>query len=323
MQSEEEVAAFVQAFMAELRLQPCGPNSAFGDIKGHPVTMTVLSGDPFALLFAFRIVQPESGQFEPPVLIRELMAEGDAKVSIEDGLAWLSLYRLNGVSREMVQGVVETFADGLTAAQLALPPGCATAGCERVAQPVHIEGRTSRLCPACLERLFAEREQEERELNRMSLKHVFGLPLVVLLAASGWGTFWLVVDLVLLWLKVQVIVLDKFTIMLFLAILGVFGFSLGVPLGKFLWRSGLVNVFPTFISIAALLMVAVVGEYFYINTYIFRTAGVLDIGLALQWLPELIWGYPGWLLTGKLIAVLALAAGMFSSNDRKRATVRV
>lgn len=323
MPREEEVLAFVQEFMAEYRLQPCGPNSAFGEIKGHPLTMTVLGDDPFSLLFAFRIVQPESGQFEPPILIREMMAEGDAKVSIEDGLVWLSLYRLDGVSREMVQGVVETFADGLTAAQLALPPGCATAGCEGTAGPVHIEGRTSRLCPACVERLFAEREQAERELNRMSTKHMLGLPLVFLLVAGGWGLFWLLVDLVLSWLKVNVIILDKFTIMLFLGILGVFGYSLGVPLGTFLRRSGMVSMFPAFISVVALLMVAVVGEYFYINAYMFRTAKVIDLGLALQWLPQWIWEYPGWWLAGKLIAVAAVAAGMLTTNERQRAALRV
>ncbi len=323
MQSEEEVVAFVQAFMAEFRLQPSGPNSAYGEIKGHPVTMTVLSGDPFSLMFAFKIAQPESGQFEPPALIREMMAEGDAKVSIEDGMGWLSLYRLNGVSREIVQGVVEAFADGLSAAQLAIPPGCATPGCEGAAQIVHIEGRTSRLCPACVERLYAEREQAERELNRVSIKHVLGLPLVFLLAAGGWAMFWGVVDLLLLWLKVNVIFLDKFTIMVFLTILGVFGYSLGVPLGPFLRRSGLLNRFPMFAGIAVLLLVALVGELFYITTYMFRTMGVVDLGLAFQSLLPFIGSYPGWWLAGKLIPIGALAAGILANSDQQRATLRV
>lgn len=323
MQNEQELAAFVWALVAELHLQPCGPNAAFGEIQGQPVTMTVLASEPLSLMFAFKIVSPHPEDFDPPAVIQVLMAEGSAKVSLENGMAWLSLYNLNGVTREVIQTVVDAFADGLSAARLALPSGCATRDCQGDAQVVHIEGRTSRLCANCVEALYAEREQIEQQLNSASYWHSFGLPVIFLLAAGGWMVFWLLIDLVLQWLKVNVIVFDEFTTLVFIAILGAFGYGLGMPVGAFLRRSALAQISPKVMSVIAVLLVAFVGELFYVAICIFRMTGVVDIGLAWQSFVPFIRSYPGWWIAGKVISTAAIAAGAIVANEKQTAALRV
>jgi hypothetical protein len=314
----------VNDLISRLGLQPGDPTRAYGEIGGSPVTMTVLGGDPLSLLFGFKIVSPHP---EVIYLSDELdfrVTEERADVSLEDGMAWLTLRDLREETSEEVQRPLLGFAASLAEAELVFPPGCVSCGCLEDAELVFSEGRASRLCPACAERIVSAKNEAEHQLNKPTTFHAFGLPLAFLAVAAGWLVFWFCVDLMVSSWKQEEIVVNDLTVGVLIALLAGVGLSLGLPLGFFLRRSGVTTRAPVMTTIAAVLPACMAGELLYIVAVVFWMAGFIDFLLAMRLFIPFVTSYSVAWIIGKVAVIIGVAVGCHvGMKSEKKVSVRL
>ena len=146
-------------------------------------------------------------------------------------------------------------------------------------------------------------------MNRGSVAHGLGLPMIVILTAVGWMAFWVTVDLMLEKRANRVIVINQYAATALAAILGAVGYGLGTFLGTALWRAGLSRVSPTVVAGGGVLLATLSGELLYVAACVFRQIGVLDLGLAWGALAPFVQSYPTLWIVGKLIVIGAAAIG--------------
>ena len=315
---------FVTKLITRLAFQPGDPTRAYGEIGGSPVTMTDLGGDPLSLLFGFKIVSPHPEAIELPEDILLLVDEGRAEVSLEDGIAWLTFRDLSGETSETVEHLLRGFGESLAAAGLVFSPGCVSCGCLEDVEVVFSEGRASRLCPACAERIVAAKNQAEHQLNRPTVWHALGLPVAFLAVAAGWLLFWFCVDLMVSSWKQEEIVVNDLVIAVLIALLGGVGFGLGLPLGLFLRRSGVTTRAPVVTSIAAVLPACMAGELLFIAAAVFWQAGVFDLVLAMQIFVPFVASYHVSWIIGKVVVIFGVAVGCHMGiKSEKKVAVRL
>src|SRR5262245_11051364 len=108
-----------------LELRPVAPDQAFGSIEGSPAVLTILGGEPLALLLAFKIRSSHPAQIEWPDDIAALLEAKLAEASLENGVAWLSLDNVTGETAASIATWIASFARRLAEAGVALPDGCA------------------------------------------------------------------------------------------------------------------------------------------------------------------------------------------------------
>lgn len=315
--------ATLREVIARLGLDLVDGETAYGEVDGSPVTMSLLGSMPLALLWAFRV---RDGAGSLPPLAPELqgaLAELRGTFSIEDGYAWLSLHGLGGAGSDAIEGLVRIAARELRQGGLALGPQCARCGAATGAELVHIDGRTSRLCPPCVEEMYAAKQEAERELNRGSVAHGVGLPMILALTAVGWMVFWVTVDLVFEWLAMPVIVIDQYFAMLLVALLGAVGYGLGTFLGTALRRAGVSRLSPTMVAGGGVLAATLAGELLYVAACVFRQIGVLDLGLAWGALVPFVQSYPGLWIVGKLIVIGLAAVGAMQAAAPRTVSVHL
>jgi hypothetical protein len=325
MSDSDQTLMVLNELVDRLDLKPGDEERAFGEIQGSPVTMTVLGADPFALLFAFRIVSPHPETIELPEEIEALVDDEVAEVSLEDGIAWLSLDDLSGESSDSIQELVESFGETLSAAGLAFPPGCVSCGTAEDVQILFVDGRCSRRCTKCIEGAFEEQEQAQEALDSASLLHVLGLPLAFLYVAAGWLLFWFLIDAILAWRNADAIVIPgAFGVLIAGVILGAVGFGLGYPLGIFLRRSGLVSRSPLMVSLPAILLACVAGEILYITVLVFRQVGVFDLTVAVRLFVPFVKSYAGSWMVLKVLVAGAIVLGCYAAAMvKKTAPLRI
>ena len=313
----------VQDLTARFQLHPVDKESVYGDIATFPVTMSILGGDPLALLFAFRVRTGEDAALAVPTDLQSALAEARGTLTLEDGYAWLSLHNLGGRSSDDIEALVRRTVEALAESALHPGPGCATCGTADGVELRHLEGRTLRICPACLDHLYAAKKEEERAMNRPSLLGGVGLPAVLAMASVGWMLFWLGVDLFLDWRGLRVLIIDQYLGTLIICVLGAVGFGLGTFLGNGLRQSGLSLRAPTWVGGAAVCLLALGGEILYIAVMVFRAAGIFDLAHAARLLIPFLQSYDWFWITARLIVIGAAALGCMQAASPKTAPLRI
>lgn len=324
MQTSDSAQTVLSELISRLKFQPGGPDRAYGEVRGNPTTLTVLGGDPLALLLSLKIVSPHPESISLPAEIASLVAVGRTEASLEDGFGWLTLKDLSGLSSAEIACLVESFGEALAAGGLTFAPGCVACGCLEEAELVHAEGRCSRLCPACAERLVTHRQESERALNQPTVFHAFSLPLVFLYAAGGWLVFWFLIDLLLEWWQPDEIALPDVLLGLLILLLGGIGLALGYPLGACVRRSGVIFRSPVAATLLTVIPAALVGELLFITASVFWRAGFLDVVLAAQLFIPFVTSYPVSWVIGKLLVIGGLALGCYlGAKAEKKVAIRL
>src|SRR5262249_47442219 len=124
MNASHPAQTVLDDLLERLHLRVASADKAYGEVQGNPVTMTVLGMEPLALLFGFKIQSPHPSQIELPDDIRALVSQNKAEVSLERGIAWLSLDDLSEKRSESIEGLISSFANALSQANVRLPDGC-------------------------------------------------------------------------------------------------------------------------------------------------------------------------------------------------------
>jgi len=293
---------------------------AFGDT---PVTVTVLSMEPLGLLCAFN-VNCDSGDLPLPADFAAEWSSESYKTSVENGRAWLSLYDLTGRSVDEIAALLERFHQCINGAQMTVGPGCVRCGCLHDAKVMHIEGRTTRICPSCLEQAIADKHDREAQLNGMSLSAMLALPAAILITAGCWALLWFVVDLAVDWLRIRVVEINQLSVLVLMVLFAGAGAALGMPLGKMLRKSGAVRIAPVLLSCVVVIGAVAVGEIGYVALMVLRTFGVLDLNVAAKWLGPVVASYTGFWITNKVLC--AIAVGGFclaTAGERKSVSLRI
>lgn len=313
----------IQDLTARFQLHPVDKESVYGEIATFPVTMSILGGDPLALLFTFRVRTGEDASLTLPINLQAALTEARGTLTLEDGYAWLSLHNLDGRSSDDIEALVRRAAELLTESALHPGPGCAACGTAERTELRHLEGRALRICPACLDHLYAARKEEERAINRPSLLGGIGLPAVLAMASVGWMLFWLGVDLLLNWRGLRVLIVDQSLGTLIICVLGAVGFGLGTFLGNGLRRSGLSLRAPTWVGGMAVCLLALGGEILYIAAKVFWAAGLFDPGHAARLLFPFLQNYELFWITARLIVIGSAALGCVQAASPKTAPLRI
>ena len=293
---------------------------AFGDT---PVTLTVLSMEPLGLLCAFN-VNRDSGELSLPADFAAEWPPETYKISVENGRAWLSLYDLNGRSVDEIAALLERFHQSIVSAELAVGPGCVRCGCRDEAHVMHIEGRTTRICPKCLEQAIADKQDRDAELNGMSVSALLGLPAAILIAAGCWAVLWFAADFAIDWLRIRIVEINQLSVLVLMVLYVGTGAALGLPLGKMLRRSGAVRLAPTLLSCVVVVCAVIAGEIGYVALLIFWNVGLLNFAAAAQWLGPIMASYSGFWITNKLFCACAVGAFCVSTaGERKTVSLKI
>lgn len=125
MSGQHPTQTMLDQLLGRLGLYVGGADKAFGQIQGSPVTMTILSMQPLGLLFGFKIQSQHAAKIALPEDVAELVDKNLAKVSLKDGIAWLSLDDLSDESSASIERRLHRFAESLAEADIRLPAGCA------------------------------------------------------------------------------------------------------------------------------------------------------------------------------------------------------
>src|SRR5262245_2575950 len=94
--------AALSGIICRLRLKRVDRDHAFGEIHGHPATMALIGFHPFSVMFGFSIVNPRTTNLNLSADFDGLIQSDKATVSLEDGMAWLTLDDLRDESVDSV-----------------------------------------------------------------------------------------------------------------------------------------------------------------------------------------------------------------------------
>jgi hypothetical protein len=308
MHDLQQDMSLAEELVRQWGLQVGDKESAFGEMAGMPVALTILSVDPLSLMMAYKITMPHPAQVPLAADIARLVEAKKASVALEDGFAWLSLYHLDGKSTEAVRGLFESFGETLKQQGLASERVCTACGQPEEAGLLFLEGKCTRICESCLEQRLEEREQKQAALNRPSRLHSYALPWVIALAGLGWAVFWILVDWLLAFFNTQFVEINVFTITFVVVV----GFLVGAPLGHVLRKSGTVRWSPLAVTVICIGLAVVIGETLYVTYGLFRWIGQFDLALGFQFLIPFLKTYdPSW-LGFKFLVAMALGMGCFA-----------
>lgn len=271
--------------LAELQFQRHDDASAYGDIDGCAVKLTVLNDEPLSVLIAFYV---GSNGTELPADLGPLPAAEKSELSLEDGFVWLSLWNLIAPVGEELAQSIRQIVNRLKGAGFALDSQCGLCGDQNV-QILLLDGRVVRICGRCLE----SKQRETEELNRPNAGQAIFIPLGILAVAVAWAVVWVLIDLLLDWLNAgqveRVLEINTLTLVPFAAS-GALLFMVALKLGDWLWNSGLSRRSPMMLSIIVVLTSILLGEFVYITIAVWRQMGLLNIAFVSQiffiWLQE-------------------------------------
>jgi len=299
-------------------------DKACGDIRGSPVTMTVLGAEPPALLFGFKIQRPHPADIPLPWEIKPLIEKKIAEVSLENGTAWLSLDNLSGESSESVEGLVTGFAEAIAIANLRLPPGCLQCGSDSGLAVVYGNGQCTRLCAGCREQVVEDTIQRQAALDRPSFVFMLALPLLCLYVSLGWTILWWLVYVCMQANNANVILIDRFSLLLIGALLCGIGAGLGYPIGIILRRSGAASRAHAVIGTLVVFLACGIGEWFFAALLLYLHTGILSLEFASNALgPFIANSHYSWII-GKLCVAIAIAVGCYYGTQVRRiATVKL
>lgn len=303
----------LNAIIAELKLQAVDKDTCVGEWHGVPMTMTVLSSDPFALMFGFS-VPSEGGQREEALAEFEDVADSRMKFRFDATHAWLSLYNLNDLPDEVVTGVLDHATATLSAHGLRPPEGCIHCGSQDDVRLLSVEGRPLRRCGRCL--LAPLPAPPPRKPQPINLGALARLPIGFFGLIVCWGVFWTLVDVVLDYFRVRVFFLDNFTIALLIFAAGAVGYFLGMPFGRLLSRTGLPRWFRLPVGAFGVAGAVVLGEILYLTILMYRSIGVIDPRFAAHSLVDIVSEYTTfWKILKGGLAATTLVIAMANAQE--------
>jgi hypothetical protein len=316
--------AVLDDLLARLRLSVVAADQAYGEVQGSPVTMTVLGVDPLALLLGFKIQSAHPSHIDLPGEIESLVNQKKADVSLENGIAWFSLDDLSEETSESIEGLITSFCRGLAEANVRLPEGCVQCRSSDDLELVYSDGRCSRLCGNCRERIVDEHVDQEAELTRPSFWFAMALPLMFVYVSAAWMMLWWLVDMILIWTKTDQIVLRTVDFLGIFVVLAAVAAVIGYPIGVFLRRSWIPGRTHWFVSSVTVLVACAAGEWLYVATLVYRQTGLIDLPLAAELLvPILRTHHPSW-IASKIIVAIAIGVGCYcAAKVRPTATVKL
>jgi hypothetical protein len=313
----------LEDLLARLQLTVAPPDKAYGEVEGNPVTMTVLGMEPLALLLGFKIQSPHPSQIEVPDDIAALVSQKKAEVSLERGLAWFSLDDLTGEKSESIEASITSFANALSRANVRLPDGCVQCRSEDDVTVVYSDGRCTRLCANCRDRVVDEHVQQEAKLNHPSIWFALSLPLMFLYVSCAWMLLWWLVDMGFIWTRTDTIKLGRYEMMLIFVVLAAIAGAIGYPIGVFLRRSGIPGRTHWLARSAVVLVACAVGEWLYVATVLYRLFGLIDLVVAARMSVPYFTGYhPSW-MASKLIVAGAVGIGCHCGATWRTAAVKL
>ena len=323
MSSSSSPAHPIETLLKDLPLTAVADNKGVLEFEGLPAAVTVLGADPPSLMWQFRI-NPDGQETEPLLDLFADIPNEFARVSIERGFAWVSLYNLTGVDSEAHQTLLKEVAGAINATDLALSPGCLKCGDLDNARLAYVEGRPTRICNSCVENAFAEKTERDLQLSQGTVSSTLNLPGTVLAAAAVWAILWSLIDVLLGWFRIQVVEINEFTSILLLAMVGLPGYGLGRPLGLVLRRSLVVSGAPALMTALLVSLVVVLGEIGYVAAYVFRVAGIFDLNVTMQIVWDFVSGYTGFWIGCKLVTAASIACFCFlAASDRETSSLDV
>lgn len=309
--------SFVNKLITELGFTIIGNDRALGQVHGIPTALTLLGSDPLAVMFAFRI-NSDGHETSAVKKLLEGIPEEQAKFSFENGVAWLSFYDLEGADPATIRLFLEQTADAIESTDLRLPTGCLKCGSTESVELLFTSDRPARICATCLQEAAELQRDQHAQFNRASLSTTLTLPGACLIVAIGWAFFWTVLDFVLEYLQLQVIVVNRLTVLLGLCLFIPVGYVLGVTIGKTLRQSLIVQKAPVVMSILFVSLSTLAGEVVYLAILLLRLIGVFDLKLAFQALGLLFVNYSSfWIICKAALLITICVSSSESAKARK------
>ncbi len=307
--------------LAHLDFLPAAPGKAFGTVEGSPVVLTVLGGEPLAVLLAFKIRQPHPPELVWPDDIAALVATKRAEASLENGIAWLSLDDLTGESAASIAALIASFALRLAEAEVALPDGCVECISRDGVELVYADGRCSRLCAECRSQLDAEISERDQKLNGFNFAFALTLPVMSVYVSVVWSLLWVGLDTVRMSRQSDVLVVHPMEAFL---VLGILAAIAGYPVGVFARRLGLAGFAKWTVSAVVVLVSCAIGEWLYVIWSIDNQTGVLDPLLAARAIVDFVAGYqPSWKFAKAIVAIAITGGCCLAMRVRHSVAVKV
>ncbi len=304
--------------VADLEFTPVDERTAVGEFQALPAAISVLGLDPPAFMFQIRLNPVDDEAAARQDEIEPLVSDSHVSMSIENDCAYLSVYDASEFETDELRMILDRMAESLLSSGQARKSVCLRCGQAELAELMYVEGRPTRLCTACLEAAAEQREQEEAALNATSGKALLALPLFAAVATGVWGVFWLMIDLALDYWQMDVIEINRLTMLLILGLLGAVGWLAGWPLGRVLRRTVFGRKLPRLTGTLMAGLLIVVGEVLYVGLLVLWHHGVIDPEFAVRVTPAVVLDYTGFWLVCKL--TLAGAVGFFcclAAGERK------
>jgi hypothetical protein len=290
-----------------LRLRPGAGDQAYGEVHGSPFTMTVLGAEPPALLFAFPIHPPRPLGVVLPPAIDAGLRETSGSVSIENGIAWLSLDNLSSKPADWIAAFVDQFGVALADLGLCVPPGCLKCGGFDNVSLVYVNRRCSRICAACLDDIEEEVKSKVAEAVRPHVGFAAAMPLAFLGVSCVWAAVWFCLEMYLEAQNIRLLAVPELVPLL--AFLGALAAGIGWPFGWFLRRSGLARINPVWVSVVAVIFACIVGEWLFVNALVVHETGIFAPVAATQsFLPYVTRYQSSWMIA-KIIVAGAIVLG--------------
>lgn len=284
----------IQDLLQELQFRIIDGNAAYGDVDGCTVKLVIIGYEPVSLLLGFLVgADPQHTQV---TLSQEALPSAEkVELSLDDGIVWLSLFKLNETSSAALVASIKRIVAELKSAEFAIDASCSKCGAADT--PVTLQGNQPvRICLACIE----QERQRLIELNRPGLSTLYWLPVSIVATATSWATVWSILDLYVDWLQagrpVRGFEVNEITLM---PILGcaVLLFCIGYGLGGMIPTANMGRNFAITVSIFVSVAAMAVGEVLYIAFDIFKHLGVFDVLLAFQILLPWVQSYSaGWIV---------------------------
>jgi hypothetical protein len=307
----------------ELGFMPVDGQTAIAEVEGLPAAVTLLSDDPPGLILQWRC-RSDGQQVDAVTSLLAGTPESQARMSVENGAVWLSLYDARGQTATTLRQLIAHVAGTIQSTDLALGAGCLKCGAADGAQLMAVEGRPTRLCPDCLTIAVKERQEQESQLNTATVGATLGLPAAIAITTGEWALFWTAIDLVLEWAGLNVIELHQFAILLMLALTGGAGYLLGWPLGAAIRRSVALRHAPIASTLLIVSGVVVGGEIVYLALFVLRRVGIFDLGAAAQFVGPMVANYTAfWIVCKVLVAAAVGVCCALSASARRSAALDV
>lgn len=307
----------IEDCLDQLNFAQVDRETVMGELNAVPTSLSLLTADPPAVLFQFRVNEAGT-QTQPLFELLEGVPEDKVSLTIEEGTVWLSLYDVSSLSGSAIKQIAQQMAAVIQSNDLALTDGCLRCGDTQQAALMYVEGCPTRICEQCLQDAAAERQDVASELNRPTLGATLALPGAAIYVAAAWAIFWFCTDLFLESLDDQVLHLNIITLPIVLVALFAIVWAIGWWSGKTLRRSFTVQKAPRSMAVLFIVAATIAGELLFVALCVLRIAGQFDLKLAAGLLIPFVATYTqGWIVN-KLLFMGGIAFFCAFSASQKQ-----